>query len=57
MSPGRRAGPSGVTALQDLLDTAVAEDAVPGAVALLARGDDVEVAVAGVADLDRKSVV
>jgi CubicO group peptidase (beta-lactamase class C family) len=41
--------------LQTLLDTAVAEAAAPGAVALLARGDDLEVAAAGVADLDTKT--
>jgi CubicO group peptidase (beta-lactamase class C family) len=36
-----------MTALQDLLDGAVADGTVPGAAALVARGDDVEVASAG----------
>lgn len=40
-----------MTELQDTVDVAVAEGAVPGAVALVARGDDVDVAVAGAADL------
>jgi CubicO group peptidase (beta-lactamase class C family) len=38
--------------LQVLLDTAVADGTAPGAVALVARGDVVEIAVAGVADID-----
>lgn len=46
-----------MTALQDLLDTAVADGTVPGAVALLARGDGVEVAVSGVADLATKAAM
>jgi CubicO group peptidase (beta-lactamase class C family) len=36
-----------MTALTDLLDQAVADGTVPGAAALVARGDDVEIASAG----------
>jgi CubicO group peptidase (beta-lactamase class C family) len=36
-----------MTTLQELLDAAVAEGTVPGAAALVARGDDVELAAAG----------
>jgi len=41
--------------LEDLLDTAVREGAVPGASALVAHGDDVELACAG--ELDTDSIV
>jgi CubicO group peptidase (beta-lactamase class C family) len=41
-----------MTELQALLDHAVADGMAPGAVALVAHGDAVEVATAGVADLD-----
>lgn len=51
MSPRPRYGLHHMTDLQALLDHAVAEGTVPGAVALVARGDDVEIAVAGAADI------
>lgn len=41
-----------MTDLKSLVDTAVADGSVPGAVALIAHGADVEVATAGVADID-----
>lgn len=51
MSSERSSGQPGVSDLQNLLDAAVAAGDIPGAVALISRGDDVEVAVAGVGDL------
>jgi CubicO group peptidase (beta-lactamase class C family) len=44
-----------MAALQELLDAAVADGSVPGAAALVARGDDVEVAGAG--DVAADSIV
>ena len=41
-----------MTSLQDLLDTAVASGTVPGAAALVARGDEVEVGSAGEVEAD-----
>lgn len=41
-----------VTDLHDLLQSAVDDGSIPGAVALVARGDDLEVAVAGTAEVD-----
>jgi CubicO group peptidase (beta-lactamase class C family) len=41
-----------MTSLRDLLDTAVASGTVPGAAALVARGDEVEVGSAGEVDAD-----
>jgi CubicO group peptidase (beta-lactamase class C family) len=41
-----------MTDLQDLLDHYVGDGSLPGAVAAVARGDEVEVAVAGSLDLD-----
>jgi len=40
------------TSLQDILEGHVSDGAVPGAVALLAHGDDVEVAAAGSRDIE-----
>src|SRR4051812_28139125 len=44
-----------MTNLQDLLESAVGSDAVPGAAALVARGDELEIASAG--ELEPGSVV
>ena len=44
-----------MSSLQELVDTAVAEGDAPGAVALVARGDEVETAAAG--ELDTGSIV
>ena len=41
-----------MTALQDLLDTTVASGAVPGAAALVARGEDIEIVAAGEVEPD-----
>jgi CubicO group peptidase (beta-lactamase class C family) len=41
-----------MTPLQDLLDTTVASGAVPGAAALVARGEDIEVVAAGEVEPD-----
>ncbi len=44
-----------MTSLQDLVETAVASGTVPGAAALVARGDDVEIGSAG--EIEANSVV
>jgi CubicO group peptidase (beta-lactamase class C family) len=44
-----------MTPLRDLLETSVESGTVPGAAALVARGDDVEVAGAG--EVERESIV
>jgi len=44
-----------MTPLRDLLETSVERGTVPGAAALVARGDDVEVAEAG--EVERESIV
>ena len=44
-----------MTALQDLLDTTVASGAVPGAAALVARGEDIE--IVGVGEVEPDSIV
>ncbi|MDT7552722.1 MAG: hypothetical protein QOI16_1258, partial [Pseudonocardiales bacterium] len=41
-----------MTALRELLEPSVKDEAVPGAVALLARGDDVEVEAIGSVDVE-----
>jgi CubicO group peptidase (beta-lactamase class C family) len=51
MSRRPRYGPTPMTDLQGILDAAVADGSVPGAVALVARGPAVESAAAGVADI------
>lgn len=49
MTSVRLAGHSGMTTLSDVLQPHVDRGAIPGAVALVARGDDVEVATVGTA--------
>lgn len=44
-----------MTGLSELLDRHVATGAVPGAVALLAHGDEIDVAAAGFVDIERTS--
>jgi hypothetical protein len=44
-----------MTPLRDLLETSVESGTVPGAAALVARGDDVEIAGAG--EVERESIV
>lgn len=52
MTSRSAAGPPSMTTLQDQLNAHVRKGTVPGAVALVARGDDVEVTTAGSVDLD-----
>jgi hypothetical protein len=44
-----------MTSLQSFLETSVADGAVPGAAALVARGEDVEIGGAG--DVEPESIV